>query len=93
MLSWEFKELKKADTKYLKLKEAIKKVKEEDTNEKIIIFSTFISTLKYLSLRLNEDGYNPTMINSQIKDRDIVIRKFKNDPMIFYYLLKLEAKV
>ena len=69
--SWNFNELKIEDTKYSKLKEAIKKVKEQDTNEKIVIFSTFISTLKYLTLRLNEDGYKPTTIHSKIKDRDI----------------------
>ncbi len=77
--NWDFQSLKKEDTKYSKLKEAIKKVKEQNINEKIVIFSTFISTLKYLSQRLVEDGYNPTIIHSQIKDRDLKLKEFKSE--------------
>ncbi len=78
-VNWSFNDLRNEDTKYSKLKEAIKKAKEQDRKEKIVVFSTFISTLKYLSLRLNEDGYSPTIIHSQIKDRDVKLSKFKNE--------------
>jgi hypothetical protein len=53
-------------------------------NEKVILFSTFKSTLEYLRRRLAQDGFKSYIIHGGVQDRDMVLRDFENtnDPSV-----------
>jgi len=53
----ELEKLEKHDSKYIQLKEEIKKLLQEKPSEKLIIFSFYRGTISYLERRLNADGF------------------------------------
>lgn len=69
------------DSKYFELKKIIKEI-VRDNNKKLIIFATFKATLKYLQIRLFTDEIKSEIISGDIKERNDVISKFKNNNSI-----------
>lgn len=66
------------DAKVEKLLEVIKTVFENGTH-KLVVFALFRKTLNYLQIRLKKSGYNSVVIHGQIKNRDEILYRFKND--------------
>lgn len=75
-------ELYDNDTKYERLLSMLKKVGSEYPDDKIVLFSTFVPTLEYLSDRLNKDGIINITLTGKSKDKTEVFNKFKTDPNI-----------
>lgn len=66
------------DAKVEKLLEVIKEVFDNGPH-KLVVFALFRKTLNYLQIRLKKAGYNSVVIHGQIKNRDEILYKFKND--------------
>ncbi len=66
------------DAKVEKLLEVIKTVFENGTH-KLVVFALFRKTLNYLQIRLKKAGYNSVVIHGQVKNRDEILYRFKND--------------
>lgn len=75
----DLEQLIKVDTKYHRLKEIVTQFLINHKMEKIIIFSTFHSTLEYLSERLKADGISCIQLKGgQRESKDETIAKFKD---------------
>ena len=57
----------------------------EDPQQKIIIFTEFVATQKYLERILKEKGYTITLLNGSmsIEERNIAMREFRDKTNIF----------
>jgi len=71
-------QLRAVDTKYARLTALLKQArKASEENQKIIVFSSFKTTLNYLAERLVEDGFAVELLHGDItEDRDTVIQRF-----------------
>jgi len=68
--------LYKNDTKFQAL---IEKLKSEDVSkDKVILFSSFKPSLKYLEKRLIDEGFLVFMIHGESKNRDAVLSEFES---------------
>lgn len=47
--------------------------------KKLIVFAVYVDTLKYLDIRLNSMGIRTLLIHGQIKERDTIIDKFRDE--------------
>jgi superfamily II DNA or RNA helicase len=75
--------LKKCDTKYERLETLLKRLFRDRPDEKVLVFSYFRETIKYLSERLAEVGIQSSTLMGGMKDnKDDVAQKFENDPNI-----------
>ena len=75
------KALWETDSKYKRLKELISEVFERDPQEKLIIFTTFRGTAKYVAGRLNSDGVSSRIVWGDPKrSKYEVIEEFKSTP-------------
>ncbi len=74
----EFKGGIRKDSKYEALLQALRKLKSET---KILLFSTFPSTLEYLSTRLRLDGFDNVVIHGKVlaSDRAERVENFRDD--------------
>lgn len=63
-------ELKSNDSKYNSFVKEIKKLLENNPSEKIVVFSFFRDTIKYLYERMNSDGINSIFIMGGMKGED-----------------------
>ncbi len=69
--------LVKVDTKYRRLIHILSEFFRNHPNEKVIVFSTFRATLKYLDKRLKEDGINCILLmGGQRETKDELIHRF-----------------
>lgn len=70
------------DSKFAKLLEVIAHVRQEDPNSKILLFSFFRGTLRYLEKQLKARGIQPLVLNGDVKmpERYRLIDRFKDDP-------------
>ena len=76
----DFKSLYENDTKYNRLLEVLKKINKEHPTDKVVLFSSFVSTLEYLQKRLEEDGIKGLIISGKVKNKDEILEEFeKND--------------
>lgn len=76
---FELERLIKEDSKYNRLREVILKLLKADSKEKIILFSTFRSTLTYLEERLEKDGIRSIlMMGGQVQSKEEIIRRFED---------------
>lgn len=76
-------ELEATDTKYAQLLEMIAEIKREDGANKIIVFSSFRVTLKYLSRRLRAEGYQIILLHGSVSEpRDELLTRFREDPHV-----------
>lgn len=71
-------DLETIDTKYAELREWIRGFLKNDPKGKIILFSTFLSTLRYLEDRLTRDGVEVLSITSKDNDRTERINDFRD---------------
>ena len=70
------------DTKYREFVNILEEVLNEDPTSKVLVFSFFKRTLKYLHDRLRRDGLAADVIHGDVamKDRYRVIERFATDP-------------
>jgi len=74
-------QLRDIDTKYQTLLVRLQRVWKDDRNAKIIVFSGFKPTLRYLAERLCEDSINSVVLHGDIKEpRDRIIESFRDGP-------------
>ena len=72
--------LRKTDTKYEKFSEVVHKYLKEHPEEKVVVFSYFKGTLRYLSKRLGEGGLETQLLHGGIdKTKQEVIDQFRKD--------------
>lgn len=72
--------LRETDTKYEKFSEVVHKYLKEHPEEKIVVFSYFKGTLRYLSRRLGEGGLKTQLLHGGIdKTKQEVINQFRKD--------------
>lgn len=76
------KELFENDTKFERLLKKIKDMQSKYPDEKIVLFSSFISTLEYLNTRLSKHNISSILLTGKVKSKDEVLSKFKNDDSI-----------
>lgn len=69
-------ELERQDTKFNQFISLLQEHLEQNPKQKIIVFSTFRSTLNYLRRRLEEKGILATLLHGETKDRVDVISTF-----------------
>ncbi len=67
------------DTKYQRLLKVLKAINKKYPQDKVVLFSSFISTLEYLQKRLKNDGINGLVISGKIKNKDEILEKFEKD--------------
>ena len=80
------KRLENIDTKYLYLREFLRKMIYDENEDKIIVFSFFVKTLGYLKQRLEADGFKVGVIHGNVPlegtedapGRKEIIESFKN---------------
>ena len=71
-------ELEIQDTKFHKFIEVIQKHISANPDQKIVVFSTFIPTLRYLKRRLEATGIAARMLHGGTEDRVGLIKDFEN---------------
>ncbi len=69
-------ELIRNDSKYLRLREILKEHLKKYPDEKIVLFSYFRPTLRYLKERLTEDGISAIILMGGEKDKSDVLHQF-----------------
>lgn len=74
-------DLEAKDTKLAALKELINEIAPDARGQKIIIFSTFRPTLRYLERHLGDAGYGVIRLDGDVdvKDRTTLINRFRDD--------------
>ena len=73
-----YDELRTSDSKYKRLRDMLQKFKSDFPDEKIIIFSFFRATLKYLHERLMEDGHSAILLMGGMGNKDDIIEEFES---------------
>jgi superfamily II DNA or RNA helicase len=68
--------LRRHDSKYGRLRDRLMEYLKEHPGEKIVLFSYFRATLRYLSERLGEDGVAAIILQGGEADKDAVIEQF-----------------
>ncbi len=72
-----FENLKTCDSKYAMLKEKLQKKLDEEPGRKILLFSFYRGTVKYLAERLEEDGIRTENLVGGDGDKQEVIDRFR----------------
>ncbi len=70
-------ELETQDTKFISFLGTVKSHLDDNPGQKIVVFSTFRSTLKYLQRRLEAEGLNTCLLHGETDDRVGVLSTFK----------------
>ncbi len=68
--------LRRHDSKYARLRDRMSEYLAEHPGEKIVLFSYFRATLRYLSGRLAEDGIAAIILQGGEEDKDGIIERF-----------------
>lgn len=76
------KELFENDTKFERLLENIKNMHSNYPDEKIVLFSSFVSTLEYLHNRLSEHNISSILLTGKVKSKDEALKDFKENENI-----------
>ena len=78
-------EFQHPDVKVERLVDTIDEILSEDRNQKIIIFTEFVATQKYLQKLLENRGYTVSVLNGSmgIDERNEALREFKTKTSIF----------
>lgn len=83
--------LRRADSKYDAFLDALRQLERVEANRKVLVFSYFKGTLKYLDRRLREDGFSCLLLtgdvpsnpaNPEEDERGRRIRAFRDDPNV-----------
>ena len=72
-------ELERQDTKFNTFLSVIERYLLTNPDEKIVVFSTFRSTLRYLKRRIEQADINTIMLHGETQNRSEVIKTFKTD--------------
>lgn len=72
-------ELEATDNKFERFVAVVKEYLEERPDEKIVVFSTFRATLRYLERRLQAAGIATETIHGAVDDREQVLSRFMNE--------------
>lgn len=76
-----FNELKAGDSKYRTLLEQLRGYWKDYPDKKIVLFSYYRETLKYLYERLTEDGIAPILLFGGMREsKQEIIERFRTDP-------------
>jgi SNF2 family DNA or RNA helicase len=67
------------DTKYKRLLKVLKDINKDYPKDKVVLFSSFVSTLEYLQKRLEEDGIKGLVISGKVKNKDAILDLFEKD--------------
>lgn len=86
----DFERLKSLDSKYRILTEALRELWASRPDEKVIIFSFFRATLRYLDERLAADGVRAEILVGGMSDKERVLERFR-DPAGAHVLLSSEV--
>ena len=78
--------LEESDTKFNGLVKELNEYFSEKPHEKIIVFSTFRSTLEYLQKRLSKCGITCILMHGKTEDRTACVDTFKNDASVRVFL-------
>ena len=72
------------DSKYESMREAIEKAREKEGKVKVLIFSFFKGTIRYLKSRLEKDNIKSVMIDGSVptEERGDIINRFREEPDI-----------
>jgi len=73
-----YSQLKEGDSKYDIFRQNLAEFFREYPNEHVIVFSFFRATLAYLDVRLREEGYSTFVLHGGVKDKESVIRAFRD---------------
>jgi hypothetical protein len=73
----DYETLRQHDSKYMRLRSRLVEYLTEHPREKIVLFSYFRATLRYLSERLGEDGIAAIILQGGEEDKDGVIEHFQ----------------
>lgn len=78
-------EFQHPDVKVERLIDTIDEILSDDRNQKIIIFTEFVATQKYLQKLLENRGFTVSVLNGSmsIDERNEALREFKTDTNIF----------
>jgi superfamily II DNA or RNA helicase len=73
-------ELKRNDSKYLRVSSILKQYFDEHPEEKIVLFSTYRETLNYLYGRLEAEGIKCILLHGGVDEsKDDILRRFEDD--------------
>jgi hypothetical protein len=70
------------DTKFDHFHRAIRKHISDNKGEKVVVFSTYRPTLRYLERRLSASGLPCALIHGEISNRDDVLANFADNPEV-----------
>lgn len=78
-------EFQHTDVKIEKLTGLIDEVINDDSNQKITIFTEFVATQRYIQKLLINLGYSVTILNGAMTmaDRDVALKEFRNKTNVF----------
>lgn len=81
------KALREVDSKYRALKQLLQQYYQDAPDEKVVLFSYYRETLRYLAERLEEDGILGEVLMGGIREtKQEVIDRFRDDPNIHIVL-------
>lgn len=69
-------ELEEHDTKYERLRDRLLAFLAENPEDKVVLFSYFRGTLRYLRKRLQEDGITCTLLLGGAEDKEVILQEF-----------------
>lgn len=75
----DFQTLYDNDTKYQELLNVLKEINRKYPKDKVVLFSSFVSTLEYLQKRLKDDGISGLVISGKVKNKDVILEQFEKD--------------
>jgi superfamily II DNA or RNA helicase len=73
----DYETLRRHDSKYRRLRDRLVEYLAAHPGEKIVLFSYFRATLRYLSERLGEDGIATIILQGGEEDKDAIIEQFQ----------------
>jgi hypothetical protein len=73
----DYETLRRHDSKYTRLRDRLVEYLAEHRGAKIVLFSYFRATLRYLSERLGEDGIAAIILQGGEEDKDGIIERFQ----------------
>ena len=71
-------ELRRHDSKYENLRTSLQSLLDGDRGEKVVVFSYFRATLRYLSERMERDGIRTIVLHGGTADKDGTVLEFHN---------------
>lgn len=75
-------ELEQHDSKFATFLEALREFLNANPGEKVVVFSTFRATLRYLARRLEQEGIACATIDGGTTERDTILSRFEADERI-----------